>query len=70
MLESDFQNISQLRDLKGTFLTTGHRRTPFVRFLLGIRSFIHLFDSLVVGGIKYLLSYKFSRDHLVILWGC
>jgi len=70
LLESGYQYISHLKDLNGTLLTSGHRRTAFVGFLLGIRSFIHLFDSLVEGGyLKYLLLYKFSQDHLELFFG-
>ena len=46
-------------------------KTPFIGFLLGIKSAQHLYKTLVdleALNLKYLLTYKMSQDHLELFF--
>jgi hypothetical protein len=51
---------------------TTRRKTGFIGFLVAINSIKGLFQDLVAGDqppLKYLLTYKFSQDHLELFFG-
>ena len=54
----------------GKLLTATNRKTGILGFLICIQSFKSLYRSLVsTGDLKFLLSYKFSQDHIEIFFG-
>jgi hypothetical protein len=65
--------IKYLQGLKlptGELLTSTKRKTGVIGFILTARSLQEMFDSLVKnkGLLKYLLTYKFSQDHLELFF--
>jgi len=68
--------IATLTDTSGRLMTAGKKKTAFVGFLTAIDTMMSLFQDLVVGSpthppcLKYLLTFKFSQDHLEIFFGC
>lgn len=61
--------LSNLSDLQGRKLVYSPRKTAFLGFIMNIHSFVHLFDTLVKPEkLKYLLTYKFSQDHLELFF--
>ena len=63
--------IKQLKEPTGTLVTEGKRRTAFVKCLVCIGSVKALFERLVAcedPPMRYLLTYKFSQDHLELFF--
>ena len=70
-LDEAFSYISGLRDTNGLLMTQSRRKTAFVGFLASIQSVKALFVTLVDGAsapLKYLLTYKFSQDHIELFF--
>jgi hypothetical protein len=70
-----FQNSKEyilgLSLLDGTKVIKSRRKTGFVGFLVNIQSLQNIFDQYVrTGRLNYLLTYKFSQDHLELFFGC
>ncbi len=64
--------IKGLRDEMGNLMYKTKRKTGFVGFILAIESVKSLFHELVGrtdAPMNYLLTYKFSQDHLELLFG-
>ena len=71
-LEEASNYIKGLTDVTGVPMHMTKRKTGFVGFLLAIESLKLLFKELVEGEkapINYLLTYKFSQDHLELFFG-
>jgi hypothetical protein len=61
--------ISQLKTEDGKLLINSARKTAFIGFLINIKSFRHIFQEQVKkGSMNYLLTYKFSQDHLELFF--
>jgi hypothetical protein len=61
--------ISQLKTEDGKLLINSARKTAFIGFLVNMKSFRFLFEQHVKNGpMKYLLTYKFSQDHLELFF--
>jgi len=68
-LNDTFVYIKNLKDTAGQLMTSSRRKTPFIGFLCAIQSTLALFDSYVSeNGLKYLLAYKLSQDHLELFF--
>jgi len=70
-LKDCYQYISGLRDTAGQLMTAGRRKTAFIGFMVAIQSIQALYVKLVAspsGGMKYLLTYKFSQDHIELFF--
>ena len=62
--------LSLKESLNGRPIVKSNRKTGFIGFLLCIDSVCHLYSDLVESGrLKYLLTYKFSQDHLELFFG-
>ena len=71
-LEEASNYIKGLTDVTGVPMHMTKRKTGFVGFLVAIESLKLLFKELVEGEkapINYLLTYKFSQDHLELFFG-
>ena len=71
-LEEAASYISQLRDENKNLIIKSSRKTPTTGFLTAIESIRGLFSSLVMekdSPLKYILTYKFSQDHLELFFG-
>ena len=63
--------ISSLKDSTGTLITATTRKTGFLGFLVAIKSITSLYEMYVKppqSQLKYLLTYKFSQDHLELFF--
>ena len=61
--------LSNLSDLQGRKLVSSPRKTAFLGFIMNMKSFVHLFETLVkTEKLKYLLTYKCSQDHLELFF--
>ena len=63
--------ISDLRDPTGQLLIESRRKTGFIGFLAAIKSITALYADLVYGDdapLQYILTYKFSQDHLELFF--
>ena len=62
--------ILGLVDLEGRKIVNSRRKTGFVGFLMAIKSISCLFTDLVQSGkMNYLLNYRFSQDHIELMFG-
>lgn len=62
--------LKNLKLSNGTYLHSSIRKVPIVGFLVAIQSFLSIYETEVVGGpLKYILTYKFSQDHLELFFG-
>lgn len=69
LFESAFEYILKLKDSTGKLLVSTGRKTAFIGYLIAIQSFIYLYDSLIeTRYLGYLLTYKFSQDHLELFF--
>ena len=72
------QYMKELTNSSGRPMTTTNRKTPFIGFMMAIDSLTALHSELVTcptnmihhQPLKYLLTYKFSQDHLEHFFGC
>ena len=66
------QSLRYIQDLKlptGTSILISKRKTGFLGFVIAIKAFQNLFRNLVTSGkLKYILTYKFSQDHLELFF--
>ena len=66
------ESLTYIQDLKianGNHILTSRRKTGFLGFVVTINSMKGLFDGLINSGkLKYLLTYKFSQDHLELFF--
>ncbi|KAG1655031.1 DNA transposase THAP9 [Nymphon striatum] len=70
-LDRAYKYISNLKDTTGKFMHQTKRKTGFIGFLVAIRSTQNLFANLVErdeAPLKYMLTYKFSQDHLELFF--
>ena len=59
------QYLSTLTDLRGKPIIETSKKTGFLGFIIGMKTFSNLFDVYVkTGVIEYLTAFKFSQDHL------
>ncbi|XP_060760936.1 uncharacterized protein LOC132870934 [Neoarius graeffei] len=66
-LQDAYSYLSKLTHGDGQPLYESRRKTPFIGFLVGIKSLTALYDGLVGcedPKLRYLLTYKLSQDHL------
>jgi hypothetical protein len=64
-----FTYISNLKTVQGVKLIHSPRKSGFLGFLINLKSFEQIFDNEVrSGNLKYLLGYKFSQDHLELMF--
>ena len=71
-LDDCYQYIKGLRAADGTLIQFTRRKTAFIGFMTNIRSIQGLFNDHVEkdeSPMKYLLTYKFSQDHLELFFG-
>ena len=71
-LEEAFQYIKTLKNIRGQLVCRSKQKTVFLGFMLGIKSCKGLFEDLVEGPgapLKFILTYKFSQDHLEHFFG-
>ena len=71
-LEEAYDYILGLKDTSETYIWKTPRKTGFIGFLVAIRSFQRIFQDLVEvedAPLKYVLTYKFSQDHLELFFG-
>ena len=71
-LDESYSYILGLKDLSKTCMYKTPRKTGFIGFLVGIKSFQGIFHDLVEvedAPLKYVLTYKFSQDHLELFFG-
>jgi len=62
--------IKNLKDNQGKSIVSSRRKTGFIGFLAAIESVKCIFADLVTTGrMKYILTYKFSQDHLELFFG-
>lgn len=63
--------LANCKDIKGTYLYNTPKKTPFIGFLITINSTLNLFReyaSVNNSPLKYILTYKFSQDHLELFF--
>jgi len=76
VLDYTDEYIRTLKDSSGTPMTQTNSKTAFIGFLIAIKSTTAIFNDYVTGTpaqpptIRYLLTYKLSRDHLELFFGC
>ena len=71
-LDEAYKYILGLKDQSEVKIYKTRRKTGFIGFLLGIKSFQGIFHDLVEipeAPLKYVLTYKFSQDHLELFFG-
>ena len=71
-LDEAYSYILALKNSTGQPMHQSKRKTGFIGFLVAIRSIKGLFNDLVGQAdapLKYLLTYKFSQDHLELFFG-
>ena len=71
-LDEAFNYLLHLKDSAGTLTHEGPRKTGFIGFMTGIHSIKGLFKEYVdvdESPLQYLLTYKFSQDHLELFFG-
>ncbi len=71
-LDEAYDYILHLRDVSGNLMYNTQRKTGFVGFLVAIKSIRQTFLDLVEkenAPINYILTYKFSQDHLELFFG-
>lgn len=69
MLHGAISKIGQYKTMDGILLLQTPRKTAFMGFIISINSVLEMFDIYVrTGKLKYLLTYKFSQDHLEIFF--
>ncbi|KAB0795036.1 hypothetical protein PPYR_11875 [Photinus pyralis] len=70
-LLDSIEYLLSLNDVAGREIWRTARKTPIIGFIMCIRSAIGAFDAIVTGGpLEYLLTYKFSQDHLEMFFCC
>ena len=78
LIYSDFLNeartyILSLKQIhSNTPLVKSNRKTGFLGFLICIKSLLEIYDHLIISqhfDMSFLLSYKFSQDHLELFFG-
>ena len=70
--EKAYSYIMALRDTDGNFMYSTRKKTGFIGFLVAIKSMKHIFFDLVEkknAPMKFVLTYKFSQDHLELFFG-
>ena len=68
-LNRSLQYIQDLKLPTGTSILKSKRKTGFLGFVIAIKAFQNLFKHLVTSGkLKYILTYKFSQDHLELFF--
>ena len=61
--------IRNLKKSDGTLIIHSRLKTGFIGFLAGISAFEDLFQNVVVNGpLNFILTYKFSQDHLELFF--
>ena len=66
-----FKYILNLKTLKGIPLVNSARKSGFLGFLCNIKYIESIFEKYVQNGpLKFLLTFKFSQDHLELFFGC
>ena len=71
-LDETYHYILCLRDVSGNLMYNTRRKTGFVGFMLAIKSIKQIFFDLVEKNnapMNYILTYKFSQDHLELFFG-
>ena len=67
-----YNYILGLKNQSGTKIIKTKRKTGFIGFLVGIKSFQGIFHDLVEipnAPLNYILTYKYSQDHLELFFG-
>ena len=70
--EEAYAYIMALRDTNGNLMYNTRKKTGFIGFLVAIESMKHIFFDLVEkenAPMNYVLTYKFSQDHLELFFG-
>ena len=70
-LDETYNYISKLRNGEGNLITESGKKTGFIGFLIAIKSIKALYKKLVDSPkplLKYILTYKFSQDHLELFF--
>ena len=71
-LEEAYDYIRHLKNPAGKFMFKTQAKTGFIGFMVAIRSVEGIFEDLVGGlgsPLRYILTYKFSQDHLELWFG-
>ena len=71
-LDKAYGYILGLKDQFGQEIYKNKRKTGFIGFLVGIKSFQGIFNDLVEvpdAPLNYVLTYKYSQDHLELFFG-
>ena len=70
-LSDAYDYISTITDVSGKPMFATPRKTPFLGFLVGIKSVQYMYNNLVSSEqpkLKYILTYKMSQDHLELFF--
>ena len=66
---SAFEYISNLKTPSGQKVINSPRKAGYLGFLCNIKSFQSIFENIVINGpLNYLLTYKFSQDHIELFF--
>ncbi len=62
--------LANLKNIKNEYLWRTKRKTPFIGFIISLTSITYIFDDLIKEKkvMVYLLTYKFSQDHLELFF--
>ena len=70
-LDQSYNYISRLKNDEGILIAESGKKTGFLGFLIAIKSIKGLYEKLVISPkplLKYILTYKFSQDHLELFF--
>lgn len=66
---SGIEYLKELKNVNGSYLWKTKRKTPILGFIISLRSVVDIFDAYIKhGNLDYLLTYKFSQDHLELFF--
>lgn len=69
-LDETSMYLMGLKNMDGKTMVTTKKKTAFVGLLTGISAIKGIFEELIEkkGSMKYLLTYKFSQDHIELFF--
>lgn len=70
-LEEMLSYLAALQDVKGNKMCSGKKKTPWIGFIITIKSILHITESLLYrdsNPLNFVCAYKLSQDHLEMLF--
>ncbi|KAB0802988.1 hypothetical protein PPYR_05174 [Photinus pyralis] len=69
-VENILEYLKNLKRIDGTPLYLTQKKVPFLGFIISAYSLLHIYDNEVKlnNSLKYVLTYKFSQDHLELFF--